>query len=173
MLTTANYSDWRDNIEALLKKDGLWGRLSVSPPSTSDAKAYLEHVTSCEKVAGLVYLSVSPQLRGEIKMHKDSAKAMLDALESHFGSSVFTLRYNAISSLVTMSMSSDETVSAFMAWVRDAQNILIAATCMPAKDYSLDTLQGSPRLYSWINLDPWETDRLGLGSVSHGSCGFE
>ena len=29
------------------------------------------------------------------------------------------------------------------------------------------------RLYSWINLDLWELDRLGLGSVSHGSCGFE
>ena len=33
--------------------------------------------------------------------------------------------------------------------------------------------QGSPQLYSWIDLDLWETDRLGLGSVSHGSCGFE
>ena len=29
LLTTSNYSDWRDNIEALLKKDGLWGRLQL------------------------------------------------------------------------------------------------------------------------------------------------
>jgi len=64
-LTTANYSDWRDNIEALLKKDGLWGWLSALPPLASDAKAYWEHITSCEKVSGLVYLSVSPQLRGD------------------------------------------------------------------------------------------------------------
>jgi hypothetical protein len=88
MLTTSNYADWRDNIEAVLKKDGLWSRLSATAPLTSDAKAHREHVTACEKAAGLIYLSVSPQLRGEIRSHKDSAKAMLDALESRFGSSV-------------------------------------------------------------------------------------
>ena len=54
LLTTLNYSDWMDNIEALLKKDGLWGRLSAPTPPASN-----------EKAAGLVYLSVSPQLQGE------------------------------------------------------------------------------------------------------------
>jgi len=152
-LTTANYSDWRDNIEALLKKDGLWGQLSASPPLASDAKAYCEHVTSCEKASGLVYLSVSPQLRGEIKAHKDLAKAMLDALKSRFGSSVFTSRHNAISSLVTLSMSSDETASAFMARVRDAQNVLIAA--MPAKDYSLATLVEELGIYTMLRGTPY------------------
>ena len=115
LLTTLNYSDWRDNIEALLKKDGLWGCLSAPTPPASDAKAHREHVVAVEKAAGLVYLSVSPQLQGEIKAHKDSAKAMLDALESRFGSSVFAARQNAISSLVAMSMSSDETATAFLA----------------------------------------------------------
>jgi len=136
----------------LLKKDGLWGRLSASPPSASDAKAYREHITSCEKVSRLVYLSVSPQLR-DIKAHKDSAKAMLDALESRFGSSVFASRHNGISSLVTMSMSSDETASALMAWVRDAQNVLIAA--MPAKDYSLATLVEELGIYTMLRGTPY------------------
>ena len=138
LLTTSNYSDWRDNIEALLKKDGLWGRLSAPTPPASDAKAHREHVVAVEKAAGLVYLSVSPQLRGEIKAHKDSAKSMLDALESRFGSSVFAARHNAISSLVAMSMSSDETATAFLARVREAQNVLVAS--MPASDYTLTTL---------------------------------
>ena len=66
LLTTSNYSDWRDNIEALLKKDGLWGRLSAPTPLASDAKAHREHVVTVEKAAGLVYLSVSPQLRVQV-----------------------------------------------------------------------------------------------------------
>jgi len=86
-------------------------------------------------------------------VHKDWAKAMLDALESHFGSSVFASRHNAISSLVTMSMSSDETASAFMAWVRDAQNVLFAA--MPAKDYSLATLIEELGIYTMLRGTPY------------------
>ena len=53
LLTTSNYSDWRDNIEALLKKDGLWGHLSAPTPPASDAKAHREHVVAVEKAAGL------------------------------------------------------------------------------------------------------------------------
>ena len=70
-----------------MKKDGLWGHLSAPSPPASDAKAHREHVVTVEKAAGLVYLSVSPQLQGE----KDSAKSMLDALELRFGSSVLLL----------------------------------------------------------------------------------
>ena len=55
LLTTSNYSDWRDNIEALLKKDGLWGRLSASTPPASDAKAHREHVVAVEKAPGSSY----------------------------------------------------------------------------------------------------------------------
>jgi len=121
-------------------------------------------------VSGLVYLSVSPQLRGEIKAHKDLAKAML-ALKLRFGSSVFASRHNAISSLVTMSMSSDETASAFMAQVRDAQNVLIAA--MPAKDYLLATLVEELGIYTMLRGTPYTAlatsllaqDTLSIGKV--------
>ena len=160
LLTTSNYSDWRDNIEALLKKDGLWGRLSAPTPA-SDAKTHREHV-AVEKAAGLVYL------RGEIKAHKDSAKAMLDALESRFGSSVFAARHNAISSLVAMSMSSDETATAFLARVREAQNVVAA---MPA-DYTLTTLveelgiytiRGTP--YTALSTSLLAHDKLSIAKV--------
>ena len=40
---------------------------------------------------------------------------------------MFAARHNAISSLVAMSMSSDETATAFLAQVRDAQNVLVAS----------------------------------------------
>ena len=78
---------------------------------------------------------------------------MLDALESRFGSSVFTARHNAISSLVAMSMSLDETATDFLARVREAQNVLVAS--MPASDYMLTTLVEELGIYTMLRGTPY------------------
>ncbi|HEY2090193.1 MAG TPA: hypothetical protein VGH54_29745, partial [Mycobacterium sp.] len=68
-------------------------------------------------------------------------------------------------------MSSDETASAFMARVRDAQNVLLAA--MPAKDYSLATLVEELGVYTLLRGTPYTAlatsllaqDTLSIGKV--------
>ena len=66
---------------------------------------------------------------------------------------MFAARHNAISSLVSVSMSSDETATAFLAQVREAQNVLVAA--MPALDYTLTTLVEELEIYTMLQGTPY------------------
>ena len=136
VLTPSNYPEWIEEVEATLRMEGWFSKLTALPPdSTLEVKEYRLHMEGKERAAGFIYRAIAPELRGPVREHRQDAVRMLEILKTTYGRSSFAARNNALSTLVTMSMNTDKSILAFLMRAREALRVIRATR--PATGYSL------------------------------------
>src|ERR1700694_4334487 len=159
-LTHTNYAEWIETMEAVLRREGHWRKLNVSELDAKvNPKGAREHAEGLDKAAGIIFLSVSPELRGPLKSLRDDAKAMLIKTQELYGTSSAGARFNSLFSLLSITMNTEEDIPTFLSRVQECSRVLKATR---PNSYSLSDLDDELVLSALLRGTPYATLTVGV-----------